>query len=109
MSIQSTTQNYPVESINSRSRTEKRWDDDVKIFSHTGDEWQISIGNGKRLDRKWRNKGGIAFVRTAYGETTVYNHKYDVALNEAKRAQYDRSLQPDGNPSFYRYKTNNWE
>ena len=101
MSLKPTMMYYPVESINSRSRAEKRWEDDANVYDDISGKWQISLGNGKRLGRKWRRKGGIAFVPTRYGHITVYNECYDVALNEAKKAQYDMSFQPDGDPDFY--------
>ena len=99
------TQNmYPVESINSRSRTEKRWEEDItpqSIFQDLPTNWQISLGNGKRLGRKWRKNGGIAFVPNRYGDyQTIYNKRYDVALNEAKKAQYDKD-----NPNFHLSET----
>ena len=54
MSNQTTTKFYPVESMNSRSRTEQRWEDDANIYGDISSEWQVSLGNGKRLNRKWK-------------------------------------------------------
>lgn len=85
MSNQTTTKFYPVESMNSRSRTEQRWEDDANVYGDISSEWQVSLGNGKRLNRKWKKCGGLAIVRDSRGiEHSVYNEMYDEALLEAR-------------------------
>ena len=85
MSNQTTTKFYPVESMNSRSRTEQRWEDDANIYGDISSEWQVSLGNGKRLNRKWKKCGGLAIVKDSRGiEHSVYNEMYDEALLEAR-------------------------
>ena len=84
MSNQTTTKFYPVESMNSRSRTEQRWEDDANVYGDISSEWQVSLGNGKRLNRKWKKCGGLAIVRDSRGiEHSIYNENYDTALLEA--------------------------
>ena len=85
MSNQTTTKFYPVESMNSRIRTEQRWEDDANVYGDISSEWQVSLGNGKRLNRKWKKCGGLAIVRDSRGiEHSVYNEMYDEALLEAR-------------------------
>ena len=84
MNSQVIKQFYPVESMNSRIRTEQRWEDDV-FGPAISSEWQISLGNGKRLNRKWRKCGGLAIVRDSRGiEHSVYSERHDKALLEAR-------------------------
>ena len=59
------------------------------------DEWQISIKNGKRLNRHWSRARGLYYVATPYGDKSIYNENYDADWLEAKRNSYDRSFQPD--------------
>ena len=93
MNAQLRSQMYPAISYNNRARCEKRWEDAANIYDDISDEWQISIGNGKRLDRKWRKAGGLYYVLDNNGcERCIYNENYDVSLDEAK---YDKSFQPD--------------
>jgi len=78
MNTQQRKQMYPAISYNSKARGEKRWEEDTHIYGNIGAEWQISIGNGKRLRQKWTRKGGIADVPNRFGETqTIYNQTYD--------------------------------
>ena len=87
------SQMYPAISYNSRARCEKRWEDAANIYDDISDEWQISIGNGKRLDRKWRKAGGLYYVLDNNGcERCIYNENYDVSLDEAKY-DYTQRLQ----------------
>ncbi len=92
---------YPAISYNSKARCEKRWEEDItpqSIFQDLSCNWKISLGNGKRIGRKWRKCDGIADVLNHYGGTqTIYNHTYDVELKRA----YDRQYQPDDDPDFY--------
>ena len=93
MNAQQRKQMYPVESYNNKERSERRWEQDADIYGDISSEWQISIGNGKRLDRKWRKAGGLYYVLDNNGcERCIYNENYDVSLDEAK---YDKSFQPD--------------
>ncbi len=82
MNQQQRKQLYPAISYNSKARCQQRWEDDItpqSIFLDLPSNWQISLGNGKRINRKWRRCGGIAFVKNYYGGTqTVYNENYDV-------------------------------
>ena len=82
---------YPQQSYNSPARCEQRWNDDVRT-NLNDDGWQISIKNGKRLNRHWNKAQGFYIVNTSYGERTIYNEHYDTDLN---RAKYDTSFQPD--------------
>ena len=88
---------YPKESYNNKVRAEMRWEDDANIYGDISSEWKISLGNGKRLGRKWRRKGGLAFINAEHGVRTIYNEAYDVEL---QKAMYDRSVQPYGD-DFY--------
>ena len=115
MNQQQRKQMYPVISHNSKERCEQRWEEDTRIYGNIGAEWQISIGNGKRLRQKWTRKGGIADVPNRFGETqTIYNQTYDrewqKAIDELRpprgltrqvAMKYDRSFQPDGDDNFY--------
>ena len=95
------SQMYPAISYNNRARCEKRWEDAANIYDDMSDEWQISIGNGKRLNRKWRKAGGLYYVLDNNGcERCIYNELYDVSLQEAK---YDTSFQPDVEAGFDPY------
>ena len=98
MSLRPTMIFYPTESYNNRARAEMRWEDDANIYGDISPEWKISLGDGKRLRRKWIRKGGLAFITTQHGERAIYNEAYDVEL---QKAMYDRSFQPDGDPEFY--------
>ena len=82
---------YPQQSYNNSARCQQRWNDDVRT-NLNDDGWQISIKNGKRLNRHWNKAQGFYIVNTSYGERTIYNEHYDADLN---RAKYDRSFQPD--------------
>ena len=85
MNSQVIKQFYPVESMNSRIRTEQRWEDDANVYGDISSEWQVSLGNGKRLNRKWKKCGGLAIVRDSRGiEHSVYNENYDEALLKAR-------------------------
>jgi hypothetical protein len=85
MNSQVIKQFYPVESMNFRSRTEKRWEDDANIYGDISSEWQISLGNGKRLNRRWKKCGGFTIVRDSRGiEHSIYSEKHDKALLEAR-------------------------
>ena len=93
---------YPEISYNSKARSERRWEEDItpqSIFQDLPTNWQISIGNGKRLNRKWRRCGGLAIVQDQYtgADRTIYNSNYDLELKRA----YDRQYQPDDDPDFY--------
>ena len=86
---------YPDCSFNSKDKCEKRWMDDANIYGDIDPKWNIALGNGKRLTKKWAQCGGLAFVPNQYGETTaIYNEKYDKALQNARHT-YDPSFQPD--------------
>jgi len=113
MNTQQRNQMYPRESYNNKDLCEQRWEADTQ--GYYTQEWQISIGNGKRLRRKWTRKGGIAYVPNRFGETqTIYNENYDAewqkAIDELRPPKgltrqvamdYDRSFQPDGDDDFY--------
>jgi hypothetical protein len=115
MNQQQRKQMYPVISHNSKERCEQRWEDSANAYGDIDAEWQISIGNGKRLRQKWTRNGGIAHVPNRYGETqTIYNQTYDrewqKAIDELRpprgltrqvAMKYDRSFQPDGDDNFY--------
>ena len=97
------SQMYPTISYNNRARCEKRWEDAANIYDDISDEWQISIGNGKRLNRKWRKAGGLYYVLDNNGcERCIYNENYDV---EWQKAKYDRSFQPDVEAGCYDQST----
>jgi len=72
-----------INSINNRQNSEKAWTDDAEVYGDIDSSWNIAIGNGKRLSRRWRRKGGLLFTVIAGREHTIYNEKYDKALLEA--------------------------
>ena len=72
-----------INSINNRQNSEKAWADDAEVYGDIDSSWNIAIGNGKRLSRRWRRKGGLLFTVIAGREHTIYNEKYDKALLEA--------------------------
>lgn len=78
---------YPQESYNNRARCEQRWDNDARRqgnpYCNTDNEWQISIKNGKRLNRHWTRAQGFYIVNTSHGERTIYNESYDYELNRS--------------------------
>ena len=85
MNTQQRNQMYPKESFNTMLRCEQRWEDDANIYGDISSEWQVSLGNGKRLNRKWKKCGGLAIVKDSRGiEHSVYNEMYDEALLEAR-------------------------
>ena len=88
---------YPQQSYNNAAQCEQRWNDDVRS-NLNGDGWQISIKNGKRLNRRWTKAQGFYIIDTPYGERSIYNEHYDAELNKSK---YNRSFQPDGDADFY--------
>lgn len=110
---------YPTISYNNRFRCESRWENDANIYGDISTEWQISLGNGKRLSRKWRKCDGLTYVYDNNGcERAIYNENYDSewqkAIDHLKPPQglkrhnalrydddYDMSMQPDGEPGFY--------
>jgi len=117
---------FPVESYNNKIYAEQRWEDDAKIYGDINSEWKISLGNGKRLNRKWKRCGGLAIVQDPWSgqERSIYNDTYDVEWQKAKmelrppqgltrqtamrrlvdnNEDYDMSLQPDDDPDFYSY------
>ena len=100
MNTKQRKQMYPVESFNHMLRCEQRWEDDAKIYGDISSDWQISLGNGKRLNRKWRKCGGLAIVQDPWSgqDRSIYNENYDV---EWLKAKYDTSLQPDEDSDFY--------
>ena len=72
-----------INSINNRQNSEKAWADDAEVYGDIDSSWNIAIGNGKRLSRRWRRKGGLLFTVIAGREHTIYNEKYDEALLKA--------------------------
>ena len=99
MNQQMRKQFYPKESYNNRAFCEQRWDEDNNIYINDSANWNIALGNGKRLNRKWRKCNGLAYVRNQYGEyKAIYNENFDTEL---QKARYDTSLQPDGDDDFY--------
>ena len=85
MSYQALNSFYPKESFNNRSRTEQRWEDDANVYGDISSEWQVSLGNGKRLNRKWKKCGGFTVVMDSRGiEHSIYNENYDEALLKAR-------------------------
>tara|TARA_Y100000389_G_scaffold73902_1_gene70555 strand:- start:188 stop:502 length:315 start_codon:yes stop_codon:yes gene_type:complete len=99
MNQQQRKQFYPQESYNNRVQCEQRWNENNNIYVNDSADWNIVLGNGKRLNRKWRKCGGLAYVRNQHGEfKSIYNENFDRDLQEAR---YDTSLQPDGNNDFY--------
>ena len=72
-----------INSINNRQNSEKAWADDANVYGDIDSSWNIAIGNGKRLSRRWRRKGGLLFTVIAGREHTIYNEKYDAALLKA--------------------------
>jgi hypothetical protein len=124
MNAQQRNKMYPVESYNNKNYAEQRWEEDANIYGDISSEWQISLGNGKRLSRKWRACGGLTYVYDNNGcERAIYNENYDrewqQAIEELRPPQgltrqnampyvdtnndYDASLQPDDDPDFYSY------
>ena len=88
---------YPQESYNNSARGQQRWNDEARREGNPyckTDEWQISIKNGKRLNRHWTQAQGFYIVNTSHGERTIYNESYDYELNRSIR-EYDLSFQPD--------------
>tara|TARA_B100001142_G_scaffold312899_1_gene348847 strand:- start:98 stop:412 length:315 start_codon:yes stop_codon:yes gene_type:complete len=99
MNQQQRKQFYPQESYNNRVLCEQRWNENNNIYVNDSADWNVALGNGKRLNRKWRKCGGLAYVRNQHGEfKSIYNENFDRDLQEAR---YDTSLQPDGNNDFY--------
>jgi hypothetical protein len=100
MNTQQRKQMYPTISYNHFVRCEQRWEDDANIYGDISTGWQISLGNGKRLNRQWKRCGGLAIVQDPWSgqNRSIYNDNYDV---EWKKATYDRSLQPDDESEFY--------
>jgi len=95
---------YPQESYNNRALCEQRWEDESRREGNPycqTDEWQISIKNGKRLNRHWSRARGLYYVATPYGDKSIYNENYDADWLEAKRNSYDRSFQPDVEAGCY--------
>lgn len=96
---------YPTISYNSKNRCEKRWDDAANNYDDIDSSWQISIGNGKRLYRKWRKCNGVKDVQNQYGVwQPIYNDNYILKPTELKRQNswtYDMAFQPDGDEDFY--------
>jgi hypothetical protein len=121
MNAQQRNQMYPAESYNNKIYAEQRWVDDANVYGDISTEWQISLGNGKRLSRKWRKCNGLTYVYDNNGcERAIYNENYDRewqrAIDELRPPQlkrhdalryaeddYDMSMQPDGDPDFYSY------
>lgn len=97
---------YPQQSYNNAAQCEQRWNDDVRS-NLNGDGWQISIKNGKRLNRRWTKAQGFYIIDTPYGERSIYNGLYDAELRPPRgltrqvAMKYDRSFQPDGDDNFY--------
>lgn len=84
MSYQSMNSFYPKESYNNRARTEQRWEDDNNIWAES--KWHISLGNGKRLNRKWKKCGGFAVVMDSRGiEHNIYSERHDKELMESRQ------------------------
>ena len=92
---------YPVESYNNRQRSEDRWEYEAATRLGDDENWKISIKNGKRLRRHWTRNGGFTIVSTRHGDRSIYNQKYDAALNRAKAEQYNMAFRPDGEWDFY--------
>ncbi len=128
MNAQQRNQMYPIESYNNKIYAEERWEEDAKLYGDISPEWQISLGNGKRLSRKWRKCNGLTYVLDNNGcERAIYNENYDrewqQAIEDLRPPQlkrhdalrirptdddydmsfYDMSLQPDDDPDFYSY------
>tara|TARA_B110000003_G_scaffold48750_1_gene47347 strand:- start:6955 stop:7263 length:309 start_codon:yes stop_codon:yes gene_type:complete len=91
---------YPQQSYNNAAQCEQRWNDDVRS-NLNDDGWQISIKNGKRLNRRWTKAQGFYIIDTPRGERSIYNERYDAELNRAKAEQYNMAFQPDGEFDFY--------
>ena len=84
---------YPQQSYNNSARCQQRWNDEARREGNPyckTDEWQISIKNGKRLNRHWTKAQGFYIVNTSYGERTIYNEYYDDELNRSM-GQHDLS------------------
>ena len=52
---------YPQQSYNNAAQCEQRWNDDVRS-NLNDDGWQISIKNGKRLNRRWTKAQGFYII-----------------------------------------------
>ena len=95
---------YPTISYNSKNRCEKRWDIDADNYNDIIG-WQISIGNGKRLYRKWYKCKGVKDVRNQDGVwLQILNDNYLLKPTEIKRQYawtYDMAFQPDGDEDFF--------
>ena len=87
MSYQSINTFYPKESFNNRSRTEQRWKDSEGVYGWDGfNQWRISLGNGKRLNRKWNKCKGFAIVMDSRGiEHSIYSERHDKELMESRK------------------------
>ena len=96
---------YPTNSYNSKNRCETRWDDAANNYDDIDSSWQISIGNGKRLYRKWRKCNGVKDVQNQHGVwQPIYNDNYILKPVDIKRQQawtYDMAFQPDGDEDFF--------
>ena len=96
---------YPAISINSKDRCEQRWEDCANAYGDIIAEWQISIGNGKRLYRQWKKCCGVKAVQNEYGEwLQITNDDWILRPTKFKRQtamSYDMALQPDGNYDFF--------
>ena len=83
MNQQMRKQFYPKESYNNRFQ-KQRWDEDNNIYINDSANWNIALGNGKRLNRKWRKCNGLRYVRNQYGEhKAIYNENFDTELQKA--------------------------
>ncbi len=113
MNQQQRKEYYPNISYNNKIRCETRWDNDANVYGDISNEWQISLGNGKRLGRKWRKCDGFTYVYDNNGcERAILNENYinlappkGLKRHDALRYaddDYDMSMQPDGEPGFYR-------
>jgi hypothetical protein len=98
---------YPTISINSKERCEKRWEDCANAYGDISAEWHISIGNGKRLRRRWIKCGGFTYICDYYGrERAICNDNYlhlspPKGLKRHDALRYDSEFQPDDDPEFY--------
>ena len=96
---------YPTISYNSKNRCERRWDDAADNYDDIDSSWQISIGNGKRLYRKWYKCRGVKDVRNQDGVwLQILNDNYLLKPVDIKRQQactYDMAFQPDGDEDFF--------
>ena len=96
---------YPTISYNSESRCESRWDKSANAYGDITAEWQISIGNGKRLYRQWKKCNGVKAVQNHHGKwLQILNDEYLLKPTDLKRQQawtYDMAMQPDGDEDFF--------